>query len=397
MPEILSLALFERSKRVLLARRKDDQRPPFAGRWVLPAATVRGEETAEEALERHAYKELGVEVDEVEFAETLYLEDEATADRYVANVFAVRRYREALRVRVAGDYEDARWLSGDDLAGLDAPAALLDWLTRGRHQPAPPVVARLPVADEAPDNRAGWNAISKAYQARYRLPTDRVLYGGRSPDESELGLLGDVDGRQVIVLGCGGGQECIALAKQRAQVVGVDLSDEQIAYGRRLADDEGVFVTLEQGNVEDLKGVDDERFDLAVSLQALDYVERIDLALAEARRVLRPGAAFVLSVHHPFDACLEDAPPYGLAKSYWQAEVDWRWEFQEGAVSARLRSWYRPVSEWFSLLTAAGFRVERLLEPAPVAADVEPWRYLGSTPQKAELAPETLIVKAEKE
>jgi ubiquinone/menaquinone biosynthesis C-methylase UbiE len=216
------------------------------------------------------------------------------------------------------------------------------------------------------------------------------------PQEDELRLLDDVSGRRVVVLGCGGGQDCIALAKEGAFVVGVDLSDNQIEYGRRLAEREGVLVTLMQGTVEELRGVEDETQDIVFSAHALNYVEKIERAFDEAFRVLRPGGAFVLSVHHPFDACLEKSPPFSVAKRYWDEQLDWQWDFKEAAVSARMRSWYRPVSRWFELLTDAGFLVERLLEPRPTPNTSEPWHWLGSTRDKSEYIPSTLILKAMK-
>jgi len=389
------MALFERSGRLLLAQRKPNV-PPFAGSWLLPAVQLLEDEAAEEALERHAFHELGIEIGVPEFAETMYLEDEASHERYVANIFRVPSHTGSLRFRATGDYDDVRWLTEAELAELAVPAALRDWLVAGRR--ASKVASPVPVVagGPAPDNRAAWNTISRAYQERYKFPTDRLVYGGRAPDENELRLLGDVAGKRAIVLGCGGGQDCVALAKQGAMVIGVDLSDKQIEYGRRLAEREGVLVTLMQGNAEELRGVDDETQDIAVSAHAMNYVEHIDRAFAEAYRVLRRGAPFVLSVHHPFDVCLEDSPPFGATKRYWDEQLDWQWDFSEASASARMRSWYRPVSEWFALLTDAGFRVERLLEPPPVADAGEPWRWLGSTRDKSDLIPSTLILKAVK-
>ena len=396
MPEIFSLARFERGGRTLLVQRKDD-RPPLSGQWLLPGVIVADEESAEEALGRHILQDLGVEVQEQEFAETLYLEDDATQQRYVANIFQVNRHQGDLRFRAAGDYQDARWLTSDELAGALMPSSLRDWLRGGREEPAPPRPVPVPAAASPPDNRTAWNTIAKAYQERYQLPTDRLVYGPRCPDEEELRLLGDVSGLRAIVLGCGGGQDCIVLAKQGAQVIGFDLSDRQIEYGRRLAEREGVLVTLIQGSVEELKGVEEESQDLALSLHALNYVEHADRAFAEAYRVLRPGAPFVFSLHHPFDACLEAGPPYGVTRGYWEREQDWQWDFPEKRVSARLRSWYRPVSEWFSLLTEAGFRVERLLEPPPVERATTPWdRDAGYPLEKMRLVPANLIIRAVK-
>ena len=394
MPELLSLALFERGGRSLVVKRKDGHQP-FAGVWLLPAVVVGSEDSAEEALERHTHRELGVEAGELEFAETLYLEDTTLAERYVANIFKVLDYEGELRFRADGDYDDARWLSGDELSGVDIAPALLEWLQAGRHGVAPAGLVPAPAGGAPPDNRQSWNTISRAYQEQYQISTDSLVYGPRCPDEAELQLLGDVEGLRVIVVGCGGGQDCIVLAKQGARVIGIDLSDKQIEYGRRLAEREGAQVTLLQGNAEELIGIEDESQDLAVSLNALSYVERIDRAFTETFRVLRSGSPFVFSVHHPFFASLEGGPPYGVVNSYWQNEQDWQWDFPEKSVSARLRSWHRPVSEWFSLLTDAGFRVERLLEPPPIDKGPTAWDK-GYNLEKMRLIPATLIVKAVK-
>jgi SAM-dependent methyltransferase/8-oxo-dGTP pyrophosphatase MutT (NUDIX family) len=394
MPEILSLALFERSSRTLVAQRKAD-RVPFAGQWMLPAGAAAEDESAEEALERHCYAELGVEIAPPEFVETLYLEDPSTGRRYVANIFRVASHQGKLRFRSAGDYDDARWLTDAELTELGMLPALGEWLRTGRRAPAQVRPVPVPAAGHAPDNRVAWNTIARAYQERYKIPTDRLVYAPRCPGEDELRLIGDVSHKRVLVLGCGGGQDCIVLAKQGAQVVGIDLSDKQIEYGRRLADREGVLVTLLQGNVEELREIDDKTQDIVLSLHALNYVERIDRAFAEAYRVLKPGASLVFSVHHPFDACLDDDPPYGVAKGYWQEELDWQWEFSEANVSARMRSWYRPVGEWFSLLSGAGFQIERLLEPPPTDEPYTPWDR-GHSLEKMRLVPPTLIMKAVK-
>ena len=392
MPQILSLAMFERGGSTLVTKRKAE-RPPFAGQWLLPGGVVGEDESAEEALEEHISTELGVHVLEQAFAETLYLEDAETHQRFVANIFRVLRFEGELRFRAAGDYEDARWLKRDELASANLPAPLRDWLRGEKQAPAHPGPLAMPLSDTPPDNREAWNTIAKAYQEQKQLPTDRLIYAAHCPGEETLNLLGDVAGLDVIVLGCGGGQDCIVLAKQGARVLGIDLSDGQISFGRKLAEQEDVMVTLLQGNVEELQGIEDESYDLALSLHALNYVEHADRAFAETFRVLRPGSAFVFSVHHPFDACLEDGPPYGIVRGYWEREQDWQWEFPKQRVSARMRSWYRPLSEWFLLLTDAGFRVDRLLEPPPTEGRVMPWDESYDI-EKMRLVPANLIVRA---
>jgi SAM-dependent methyltransferase/ADP-ribose pyrophosphatase YjhB (NUDIX family) len=394
MPEILSLALFERGGQTLLARRKSD-RPPFAGQWMLPASQVTAEQSAEEALENHAYRELGVEVANEEFVETLYLADATNGERFVANVFRVGQFDGQLRFRSAGDYEDARWLARGDIASVDVPPGLREWLTGPRRASIAPSLRRITAnAEGAFDNRTAWNTISRAYQGRYRVSTKTIEWAPRL-HESDLQLLGNVSGLDAIVLGCGGGQDCIVLAKQGASVVGIDLSDRQIEYAKRLAEREGVLVTLLQGNAEDLKQIEDETRDLAISAHAMNYVERPARAFAEAYRVLRPGSALIISVDHPLRACLEGDPPFAVQKSYWESQEDWRWEFSEANVAGNFRSWHRTVSDWHSLITGAGFSVQQVLEPRPPEEGQSAWD--GSYDrQLMQLIPMTLIMKAVK-
>jgi len=93
----------------------------------------------------------------------------------------------------------------------------------------------------------------------------------------------------VLVLGCGGGQDAIALARWGAQVVGIDVSDAQIEHARKLAEKEGLIVPFVQGNIEELPQVENESQDLVVSAHALEYGEGIERCFAEVARVLKPG------------------------------------------------------------------------------------------------------------
>lgn len=387
MPTITVFALVTTDGQVLLAQRRLGG-GPFAGKWTLPVATLRSEESAEECLERLATAELGVEATEYEFADTLYLEDRPGGTRYVGNVFLMLRWDGKLRFRTRGEFQDVRWMPVRELSGLPMAEPMRAWL-----------LARLAGEEfpqEPPDNRAAWNAIAAAYQERHNLPTDTLLYGVRCPSEDELGLLGEVEGRRVLVLGCGGGQDAIALARRGAQVVGIDLSDEQIRFARELAQKEGLEVPFVQGNVEELPDVDAESQDVVVSAHTLNYVEHVDRCFAEVFRVLRPGGLFVFSVQHPMDACLDDHSPYCMDKGYWETQHDWEWEYMEAGLKERFRSWYRTVADWFALLQEAGFQVERLLEPPPPSEPpTETDLSWGEAEvEKTSMVPATLIFKA---
>src|SRR6059058_6554258 len=102
------------------------------------------------------------------------------------------------------------------------------------------------------DNIAAWDRHASAYQAGAQLPTDVAHYGPDIGTEADFRLLGRLDGKRVLELGCGGAQCSIAFAKQGAHAIGVDFSAEQLAFARRLCEREEVKVELHHGDLADL-------------------------------------------------------------------------------------------------------------------------------------------------
>jgi SAM-dependent methyltransferase/ADP-ribose pyrophosphatase YjhB (NUDIX family) len=346
---ILVWLLFEEGGELLLARRARDD-APFAGLWTLPGEAMPGEESAEETLRRFARESLGVEVLAEEFEETLYLSD--AGQNFVTNVFRVTDFAGELRFR-RGAFEEARWLDRSELADAGAypmPQDLRDLLA-GPPGRKPPGV---------PDNKAAWDMISAAYQAKHRLKTDAAHYGPRLPTENDLRLLGDVAGKRILEIGCGGGQCSIAFAKQGAVATGIDQSAVQLQHARGLATAEGVRVEFIEGDITTLPQIKTASQDAVFSAYALDYVEDAATCFAEVARVLKPGGLFVFSVCHPVRGMMADDDPFRIERSYWDVYQEWEWSDAPGVW---LRSWTRTVEDWFGLLRGAGFTVDRILEP----------------------------------
>jgi SAM-dependent methyltransferase len=250
----------------------------------------------------------------------------------------------------------------------------------------------------APDNRAAWNAIADAYQTRERGDWNVIGWGIWCPDENELQVLGDVTGKRALVVGCGGGEDIVALfAMGAVNLAGIDLSDGELAHAARHLAERRVKAVLVQGTAEDLQAFQDASFDVVVSVHALLYVQDIERCFAEVNRVLAPGGQFAFSVQHPFDTMTSEDLPITVARSYFEGEEDWEWDFPEHGVKADFRSWSRPVSEWFAALQGAGFTVERILEPAPPPFK-EPETFFEQrySYEKVRMVPQTLIYSARK-
>jgi len=245
------------------------------------------------------------------------------------------------------------------------------------------------------DMRKTWNAISPHYQAEHRIPCDFVHYGPHCPNEDELGLVGDVKGKHVLEIGCGGGQCSVAFAKRGAIVTGVDLSDEQVAFARELAAENGVEAGFRQGDVTSLKGIADESQDIVFSAYALMYVERLDRCFAEVRRVLGPGGVFVFSLDHPFWYCLAEKE-LRIEFPYFDHEYTYEWE-QTGLTSRpQVRQFQRSMGEYYRLLRGAGLEVLDIIEPEPVEeGSGQDWGEYYS-PERQRMVPATVIWKARK-
>jgi SAM-dependent methyltransferase len=80
-------------------------------------------------------------------------------------------------------------------------------------------------------NRAFWDADADDYQAAHREQLERgKVWGVWAIPEAELDVLGEVQGRDVLEYGCGAARWSIALAREGARVVSLDISQAQLRH-----------------------------------------------------------------------------------------------------------------------------------------------------------------------
>ncbi len=108
------------------------------------------------------------------------------------------------------------------------------------------------------------------------------------------------EGLHAIDLACGRGTPAIDIARQvgpSGTVLGVDLSNVVLEIARERATASKLLnVSFRTGDAEKLSGIASDAFDVATSRWGLSYMRSPKNALAEARRVLRPGATIVIAV-----------------------------------------------------------------------------------------------------
>lgn len=231
-----------------------------------------------------------------------------------------------------------------------------------------------------PGMAAAWDRASAEYLARRGDDVGCVSYGALAPDEEVLHLLDDLRGLRVLDFGCGGGHNAIACAKAGAAVVGVDISEKQIAFATRLAKDEGITITWLHGGIEQVGAAGSS--DLILAIHVFSYISDLVAALSACRGAMADGGRLVVAVDHPIRTCFwdeeaEDVGPVALRR--YDDETPMRWRFD---ATKPMQSFPRMTQTWIDTATGCGLRLVRMVEPlAPPEVQDALW------PEDSPLAP----------
>jgi SAM-dependent methyltransferase len=218
------------------------------------------------------------------------------------------------------------------------------------------------LSDHAAENRDSWNADSDTYQSDHGpqlAASGGMAWGVWQIPESELRVLGEVKGLDILELGCGAAQWSIALVKAGARPVGLDLSENQLDHARRLMSTAGVDFPLVHASAEAVP-LPDGSFDVVFcDYGAMTFADPY-ATVPEAARLLRPGgllafcaATPIIQMCYPDDS---DHPGDRLLSDYFGM---WALPF-EGYVDFML-----PYGAWVRLFRAHGFLIEDLIELRP--------------------------------
>ena len=248
-------------------------------------------------------------------------------------------------------------------------------------------------ADDAAKNAALWTQSNAEYtdeNASTNWALDEVSWGIWGIDESELNVLGDVNGLDVVELGCGTAYFSAWLAKLGARPVGVDVTPAQLTTARRLMAETGIEFPLVEADAAET-GLPAASFDLAVSEYGASIWVDPYRWIPEAARLLRPGGRLVFLRNSTLVIlCSDDEDPAKESLQRPQFGMR-RFEWPDGGVEFHL-----PHGEWIDLLRANGFVIERLVEiQAPADAETHD-RYAYVTAEWAKQWPSEEIWVARK-
>jgi SAM-dependent methyltransferase len=228
------------------------------------------------------------------------------------------------------------------------------------------------LSPEAALNRRIWDAQSAEYQATHGpqlAASGGMAWGVWQLPESELQVLGDVNGKDVLELGCGAAQWSIALHRIGARVTGLDNSSVQLEHARALTGQAGVEIPIVHASAEATPFAD-ASFDVVFCDHGAMAFADPHRTVPEVARLLRPGGLLAFSMNTPIlDLAWPlpaEHPSEQLLRDYWDLRVA---EAPEEPTEFQL-----PYGAWIALFRENGFVVEDLIELRPPADATSSYR-----------------------
>jgi len=217
------------------------------------------------------------------------------------------------------------------------------------------------LTDHARKNAERWEKQSDDYEARHstQLAENSMAWGCWSIPEAQLHVLGNVEGKDVLELGCGAARWSIALAKHGACPVGLDVSARQLEHARKNMRDAGVDFPLVRSSAESVP-LSDASFDIVFCDHgAMTFCDPLR-TVPEASRLLRQNGLLAFSAATALlNVCWNESADRvddRLHANYFE---------QRRFEDADTVNFSLPHGEWIALFRKNGFVIEDLIELRP--------------------------------
>ena len=221
-------------------------------------------------------------------------------------------------------------------------------------------------------NRERWEELAAA-NVRYSRPALNLDPESAKDMVDPEGIMGRCQGRDVLLLAGGGGQQSAAFSLLGAKVTVADFSPAQLARDQLAAEHYGRDVRLVETDMRDLSMFGAEEFDIVYHAHSINFIPDPGQAFREVARVLRQGGLYYLTCTNPFTHGIWetdwDGNGYPLHDTYADGEVDcgetWDVDDEDGEVVAQIRGpreFRHTMGTLINELTTRGFVLLALWE-----------------------------------
>lgn len=140
------------------------------------------------------------------------------------------------------------------------------------------------------DNETFFNEYSKMARSQFGLEAAGEW-------ETMIDLLPNLEGLNILDLGCGYGWHCAYFKNKKAnKILGIDISEKMIKKAKEI----NLSLNIEY-LVKDFYSLNDinDSYDLVFSSLAIHYIQDFENLTKQVRKLLKPKGTFLFSVEHP--------------------------------------------------------------------------------------------------
>ena len=160
-------------------------------------------------------------------------------------------------------------------------------------------------------NQARWKALVEADALFTRPKLNLDANSARQTIDFDK-QLGDVTGKNVLCLACGGGQQSVAFALLGANVTVFDISNEQLEQDKKAAEHYGFEIRTVQGDMRNLSRFKAAEFDIVNHAYSINFVPDAAEIFRQVGRILRTGGIYRFNFANPF--------VMGMSQKDWNGE-----------------------------------------------------------------------------
>ncbi|MCK5810411.1 MAG: bifunctional 2-polyprenyl-6-hydroxyphenol methylase/3-demethylubiquinol 3-O-methyltransferase UbiG [Cocleimonas sp.] len=100
---------------------------------------------------------------------------------------------------------------------------------------------------------------------------------------------GGVEGKKVIDIGCGGGILSESMARQGAEVTGIDMGEAPLSVAELHSLEMGVEIDYQQITAEEIADQQAEQYDIVTCMEMLEHVPSPSSVIAACSKLVKPG------------------------------------------------------------------------------------------------------------
>ncbi|MEE4331192.1 MAG: bifunctional 2-polyprenyl-6-hydroxyphenol methylase/3-demethylubiquinol 3-O-methyltransferase UbiG [Wenzhouxiangella sp.] len=158
---------------------------------------------------------------------------------------------------------------------------------------ADPSVPDAPAVNMDPGEAEKFNALA----SRWWDPEGdfRPLHDINGPRVEYIAERVELDGADVLDVGCGGGILCEALSQRGARVTGIDVADRALAVARLHREESQLEIDYRQCTAEQMAAEAAETFDIVCCLEMLEHVPDPAAVVQACADACRPGGTLFFS------------------------------------------------------------------------------------------------------